>query len=130
MKQRLQIVGDSEWDFEERECPLTPTNMLLVRVVVGKIIDGNRLAEILRNTPVREDQPGWNCVAWVKEALESLANDSKALGTSVTEWDKVRNAAMEYCQQKKDQHRFNAWSNFDMGKTPTYDMLELKETII
>ncbi|EFE44655.1 hypothetical protein TRV_00582 [Trichophyton verrucosum HKI 0517] len=130
VKQRHQIGVGLEWVFEERECPLTPTSMLLVRVIIGKILDMNRLAEILRNTPVREDQPGWNCVAWVKEALESLANDSKALGTSVTEWDKVRNAAMEYCQQKKDQRRFNAWSNFDMNKTPTYNLLELKETII
>ncbi|KAF3893290.1 DNAJ domain containing protein [Trichophyton interdigitale] len=130
VKQRQQLGGGLEWEFEERECPLTPTNMLLVRVIIGKILDRDRLAEIMRNTPVRESQPGWNCVVWVKEALESLANDPKALGTSVTEWDRVRNAAMEYCQQKKDQHRFNAWSNFDMDKAPTYDLLELKETII
>ena len=62
--------------------------MLLIRIVVGKVVDGNRLVEILRNTPIRQGQPGWNCVLWVKEALEMLKVDTKALGTSVVEWKK------------------------------------------
>jgi hypothetical protein len=53
-------------------------------------------------------QPGWNCVFWVKEALEMLKADPKALGTSVVEWEKVRSEAMGYCQRKKDQHRLMA----------------------
>lgn len=80
--------GGSEWRFEERESPLAPTSMLLVRVMVGKVADGNQLVESLRNTPIRQDQPGWNCVAWVKEALEMLKADTKALGTSVIELGK------------------------------------------
>ncbi|KAJ5780060.1 hypothetical protein N7457_005220 [Penicillium paradoxum] len=61
--------------------------------MVGKVADGNRLVKILRNTPIRQGQPGWNCVSWVKEALEMLKDDSKALGTSVVAWEKVRNGA-------------------------------------
>jgi hypothetical protein len=55
---------------------------------------------------------------------------SKALGTNVTDWAKVRNQAMGYCQQKKDQHRFDGQGNFDMRKVPTFDLMELKEIVI
>lgn len=96
-KERPKLGGGSEWFFEERECPLVPTSMLLVRVIVGKVADGNRLVEILRNTPIRQGRPGWNCVSWVKEALEMLKADIKALGTGITEWGKVRSEAMGYC---------------------------------
>ncbi|KKK25449.1 hypothetical protein AOCH_006510 [Aspergillus ochraceoroseus] len=74
-KERPKLGGGSEGHFEERDCPLAPTNMLLVRIVVGKVADGSRLVEILRSTPIRQGQPGWNCVSWVKEALESLEAD-------------------------------------------------------
>ncbi|KAF7714531.1 Uncharacterized protein PECH_008421 [Penicillium ucsense] len=95
--EKIGFSGRSEWCFDERNCPLAPTNMLLVRIMVGKVADGTRLVEIMRNTPIRQGQPGWNCVSWVKEALEMLSVDSKALGTSVIEWEKVRNAGMDYC---------------------------------
>jgi hypothetical protein len=104
--------------------------MLLVRITVGKVEDGNRLVKILRDTPIRQGQLGWNCVAWVKEALETLEVDPKALGTRVTEWEKVRSGAMDYCQRKKDQHRFDGQGNFDMEVAPTYDLIEQKETIV
>ena len=61
--------------------------------------------------------------------MEELKVDPKALGTSVMEWEKVRNQAMDYCQQKKDQHRFDGQGNFDRSKAPTYDLMEQKETI-
>lgn len=128
--ERLEWGGVSKWSFEERQCTLAPTNMLLVRIMTGKVADGNRLVELLRNTPIRQGQPGWNCVSWVKEALEMLKVDPKALGTSVIEWEKVRSVAMDYCQRKKDQHRFDGQGNFDMRKVPTYDLIERKETIV
>jgi len=66
---------------------------------------------------------------WIKEALEGLKVDGKALGTSVTEWNQVRDGAMTYCQRKKDQHRFDGQGNFNMNKTPTYDLMDDRETI-
>jgi hypothetical protein len=102
--------------------------MLLVRIMVGKVADGHRLVEILRGTPIRGGQPGWNCISWVKEALEVLAEE-RALGTSVLDWSRVRDEAMAYCQRKKDQHRFDGQGNFDMKKAATYDLLMEKEII-
>jgi hypothetical protein len=71
----------------------------------------------------------WNCVFWVKEALAKLETDKKALGTNVTEWQKVRDAAMTYCQSKKNQHRFDGKGDQDVGKVPTLDLIEGKETV-
>lgn len=103
--------------------------MLLVRIMIGKVEDKNRLTAILRNTPIKQGQPGWNCVWWVKEALERVKDDGKALGTSVLEWEKVKDGAMCFCQKKKDEHRFDGKGNFDMGRAATYDLIEQKETI-
>ena len=81
---------------------------------------------MLRGTPTRQGDPSWNCVWWVKEALEGLKADGRALGSCVIEWDRVRDGAMTYCQRKKDQHRFDGEGNFDMGKAATYNLMEEK----
>ncbi|RAL17364.1 uncharacterized protein BO97DRAFT_409809 [Aspergillus homomorphus CBS 101889] len=109
-KETIQPEG-SQWRLEERPCGLLMTSMLLVRVMIAKIENRARLAEILRRTPIRQGQAGWNCVSWVKEALERLTAKWKVLGTNVVEWETVRHAAMDYCQQKKNQHRFDGQGN-------------------
>jgi hypothetical protein len=129
-KEKPSPGGGSTWEFEETECNLKATQMLLIRVLIGKVANGPRTVEILRNTPIRQGEPGWNCVGWVKEALETLKADGKALGTSSLEWSTVRDEAMGYCQRKKDQHRFDGKGNFDMSKAPTYDLLKHREIVI
>ncbi|KAL3430688.1 hypothetical protein BDV09DRAFT_199445 [Aspergillus tetrazonus] len=124
-----KVDGGSAWFFEERECLLTPTSMFRVRVMVSKVADGNRLAQILRKIPIRQNLQGWNCVAWVKEALESLSADGTALCTRV-DWETVRTETMEYCQKKTDQNRFDGQGSFDLTKAPTYDSVKRKEIII
>lgn len=94
VKERLKESGGSEWLFEERSTPLAPTNMLLVRVIIGKVKNNERLVNVLRTTPIRQGDSSWNCVVWVKEALEGLKADGKALGTCVIEWNRVRDGAM------------------------------------
>lgn len=128
-KERLTLSG-TEWGFDEQDIPLAPTGMLLVRIMIGKVEDKARLVSVLRNTPIRQGQPGWNCVIWVKEVLEGLKADGKAMGTSVLEWESVRDEAMKYCQRKQDQHRFDGQGSYDSSKAPTYDLVEGKETIV
>ena len=103
--------------------------MLLVRIMIGKVKKMDRLESALRKVPIRQGQMGWNCVGWVKEALEALNADGKALGTSVTEWQAVRDGAMQYVQRKKAEHRFDGRGNFNMRYAATYDMLDGKETV-
>jgi hypothetical protein len=109
---------------------MAPTAMILVRVVVGKIENMDRLISVMESVPVRGNQPGWNCVEWLREALALLGKDKRALGTSVTEWQTVRDAAMEYVATKAAQHRFDGKAKpgqFDPSKVATYDLLEKKE---
>jgi hypothetical protein len=128
-KERLTLSG-TEWFFDEQDIPLVPTGMLLVRIMIGKVEDKVRLVSVLRNTPIRQGQPGWNCVIWVKEVLEGLKADGKAMGTSVLEWESVRDEAMKYCQRKQDQHRFDGQGSYDLNKAPTYDLVEGKEMVV
>lgn len=122
-----------EWFFEECKCDLLPTIKMLVRILVAKVENIQRLEQILRTTPIRHEEAGWNCVFWVREALEKLKADKEALGTSVVEWATVRDTAMKYCQDKIDQHRFDSFGGFggfDEEKIPTYDLIEEVETIL
>jgi hypothetical protein len=106
--------------------------MLLVRVLIGKVTNMQRLESILQDIPVRQGDPAWNCVIWVKQALEKLQADGKAVGTSRLDWPRVRDAAMKYVQDNKDQHRFDGRApqgKFDMKKAATFDLLEGREVI-
>lgn len=128
-KERLIGPQQVQWQFEERSISMAPSQMLLVRILVAKVMDESLVFEILRNIPIRQDTPDWNCVWWVAEALVKLGQDGRALGTSVLEWNTVKTAAMQYCQSKIDQHRFDGQASFDMSKTATYDLIKRKETI-
>lgn len=44
------------------------------------------------------------------------------------EWNKVRDGDMRYRQRNKDEHRFDGEGNFDTGKAPTYNLIEVQET--
>ncbi|KAK6603900.1 hypothetical protein H4I95_05803 [Botrytis cinerea] len=105
------------------------TQMLLVRVMVAKIENYDRMLQILRAIPIRSKDEGWNCVGWVREALVELQNDGKTLGTAVIEWTTVRDAAMNYYQKKKDEHRFDGVVEWKTTKVATFDLIDGKEII-
>ena len=119
----------SQWVFEELSASMMTTKMILVRILIAKVEDTEKLAQLLRKIPIRQGEPGWNCVLWVKEALSELEKSNKIIGTSVIEWKAVRDAAMEYCQQKRDQHRFDGKGEFDTSRVSTFDLIQKKETI-
>lgn len=110
--------------FEERDINMTPTAMILVRVVVAKIVDQQRMENILRrNVPIRTGNPSWSCVAWVKEAYETLMADGGVSGTHAPNWQTVRDAAMWYAGYKARMHRFDGRGQFDVTKVATLDIL-------
>lgn len=119
----------SSWTFEELQSSMEATSQLLVRIVVGKIVNQEKVFTILRNVPVVQNDPAWNCVTWVKEALAALQKDAHAIGTSRLDWSTVRNEAISYCGNKIKNHRFDGKGNYDINKPATYDLLEGKETM-
>ena len=108
---------------------MTATNMILVRVMIGKIKEPQNLAAKLRQVPVVNEIPSWNCVNWLQSALVLTAQDTSLMGTSILNWETVKNAAMKYCERKVAQGRFRGEGDFDTSKVPTFDLLQGKETI-
>lgn len=100
--------------------------MVLVRIVIGIVPDVNSLFEGLRSVPVGSG-PLFDCEDLVEMAYELVGRDSKALGTRVVGWHRIRKAAMEYCQAKRDEKRFDISFPGDKSKVPTWDMLTRKE---
>ncbi|KEQ96750.1 hypothetical protein AUEXF2481DRAFT_610926 [Aureobasidium subglaciale EXF-2481] len=103
------------------------TNAILIRVLVGKIEDRERLLSILCRVEVVQKDPNWNCVVWVMQAWRNLQDDGLATGIAVLEWKTVRDAAMAFCQRKHDEHRFDIGGQFPIsGVPPTYGLLTSK----
>ena len=106
-------------------------SMLLVRIVVAKITNLERLEAVFRDIPIRRQESGYNCITWVQEALEAAMKDDGALGTRVENWDSVRDQAMRYVAEKKAHHRFDGLSKErHVSRPATWDMLQDKETLV
>jgi hypothetical protein len=42
---------------------MMPTQMILVRALIAKVEHSERLAQLVRQIPIRQGQEGWNCVS-------------------------------------------------------------------
>lgn len=121
------------WEFVEQTTPPSE-DILLARVLIGKVKSVPRLETVLRAVPIRAgQQPGWNCVSWVQDALEGLAADAGAMGASSNlDWTAVRGAAMKYVDQKAAEHRYDGRApvgQFDMARPATFDLVLGKEVV-
>lgn len=99
-KDRVTDGLQTVWEYSEQDIGMASTFFLLVRVQVAKVKSGYDLAAAFKSVPIKSDQPGWNCVDWVREALEAADKDKKTLGTSTLEWQTVRDTAMWYVEKK------------------------------
>jgi hypothetical protein len=70
--------------FENVEASIQTTSMILIRTTVAKILKLSRWEMILKAIPVVKNDSTWNCITWVKNALEEL-HKSGCLGTHQTE---------------------------------------------
>ncbi|KIV97164.1 hypothetical protein PV10_00946 [Exophiala mesophila] len=69
------------WHYAELELPnVQNTNTLLVRVIIAKVENLQRLLTILRGIPVIQNDPNWRCHSWCANALAAIAADGTAVG--------------------------------------------------
>ncbi|KAJ6133823.1 hypothetical protein N7523_000145 [Penicillium sp. IBT 18751x] len=125
------------WQLVEETTSLLPgTTMVLVRVMIGKIIDKERLLSVLRETPVRAHEPRpahqiYTCAVWVQEALESIKQDGRAMGTSVLDWNSIRDTAMWFVKHHVERTNSDRGTKRDGGynlnKVATWDSLDERE---
>lgn len=66
-----------KWLFNKDNMPLTPTNMLLVHVITGRIKRNKQLINGLWSMSIRPGNLSWDCVIWVKKVLDELKVDRK-----------------------------------------------------
>lgn len=102
----------------------------LGRVMVGKILDVDRMERVLRDLPLKQGDPKWTCRSWICDALSALA-DSGAIGTSVDlkDWSEIEVTCRRFANGKVEQGRFRAGTRANVSVLPTYDMLQEKETV-
>lgn len=76
------------FQYEERKIWLTAVDSILVRLVLAKVVETDRLLDVLRGTRVKKhgDAGGWNCVHWTRDALERLMEEDGVLGARVLDW--------------------------------------------
>ncbi|KAJ4322383.1 hypothetical protein N0V84_004854 [Fusarium piperis] len=126
----VQMVDDTPemmWKYSEQDIPTGWTSKLLVRIYVGEVKSMTQVHSTLQNTPLQPDAAGWNCFQWVKDAFMAVAKDGEALGEAVTDWQAVRDKAMEYVEGKIKAGRFELCRDFEHDDVPTWDMLGNKE---
>ena len=121
--------GQHVWQYEALDIPLRQTSMLLARIMIGKVVDGSRLARVLEQVPLVQKEPRWTCRIWVPDAIAALEADGKCLGTRITEWQKVEQKSNAYVARKREQRRYDGSGTWEPGTVPTYDLLEEKEVI-
>ncbi|KAJ4208534.1 hypothetical protein NW767_001641 [Fusarium falciforme] len=115
------------WKYCEQDIPTGWTSQLLVRVLIGEVKSMDRVNFIFHNTPLKHDTEGWNCVKWVEDAFTTIMQDENALGEAVTDWDAIRDKAMEYVDAKIKSGRFELCRDFENDEVPTWDMVGNKE---
>lgn len=128
-KDNPKIPGIARWNYEKKVMTAIATPNLLARIIIAKVVDPARIEIILSGIPLSQEDPDWNCVVWVKDALTALDVDNKALGTRQLEWKVVRDKALLYVKQKKDAGRYKIESKEDPKKPPTYDLLSGSELL-
>ena len=115
------------WIYEEAQVQdVRNTLTLLARIVIGKITDEARLIEIVRSTPVAQDDPNWRCRTWVADVLARVARDGGAVGTADLSWPRIERVARDYVGRKTAEGRYGTGSDMEKPK-PTWDMLEKRE---
>lgn len=129
MRYRVNNTPTQDWKYEEVELgSVRSTNTLLARVLIAKIEDHPRLVDLLRKFPVVQNDSSWRCRSWIASALDALAKDGKAVGTSELEWRKVEDTARQYVAQKTAAGRYRRAEDLLKPK-PTWDMLENREVV-
>ncbi|KAM7197509.1 hypothetical protein V8F20_006654 [Naviculisporaceae sp. PSN 640] len=113
----------TNWAFEARKIHMAPTAMILVRVVIAKIEDYDRLLEILASVPMRPEDDDFSCVSWMRDCLKVLEEDTTgalSAKSKILDFDVIKPAVLEYVERKKAQHRFDGKVNVDEQVAPMW----------
>lgn len=117
------------WLYEEVSLAnVQNTISLLARILIAKIEDEKRLVQIIRDTPLVQNDPEWRCRTWVADVLRRIAEDGKAVGTAELDWHAVEAKGRSYVAAKMAAGRYATEARLRVPK-PTWDMIQKKELL-
>ena len=96
--------------------------------MIAKIIDEERLVDIIRNTRIVQNDPDWRCRSWVAACLATIEQDGQCVGTAQLDWSKIEPKARNYVAEKTAAGKYGSGADMQLPK-PTFDMLEDREII-
>jgi hypothetical protein len=85
--------NQTHWIYEEIHVSARGTPKLLSQIYIGDIIDDERLFEILRDVPIKQEK-GWNCVDWETEAIKMDWEDGLLQGGKLNRLDLLKSKAL------------------------------------
>ncbi|TID26769.1 hypothetical protein E2P81_ATG01232 [Venturia nashicola] len=93
-------LDTTAWYYEEIKVPIGDTPKLLCQKYIGDIINLEAALETLRDIPLRQGDPEWNCVLWVQDALEVLRGEYGGTKFEAElEWLALREEVMEAARE-------------------------------
>jgi hypothetical protein len=95
------------WYYEEAHVAAKGTSKLLATIPVGEVVDMDKMLEILRDIPIQQGDVEWNCVSWMKMAVDELSHDGTALEIHDLgkDWQSLRDSAIWAADQKANQYQ-------------------------
>ena len=120
------------WRYETIDIPsFTSDPALLVLITIGKIlVPRERISEILSGVPIYQVEDGdlgkgFDCVEWVRLAVERLWEDRAVSRCQERGWEEVKGEAIAFVERKKADGRFEAGWAGDRS-VPVLDLVERK----
>lgn len=119
------------WRYQDVSVRVIATTQSLARIRIGKILDEDKVRQIVAEVPVVQRDPNWRCRQWVIDAIRALAASSGVVGRSVDlgNWQAIEDTAKRYANEKIEAGRFRMEGDWDMSLIPTFDMMTGKELI-
>ncbi|KAK2606720.1 hypothetical protein N8I77_005451 [Diaporthe amygdali] len=118
------------------------TAQLLARVAIAKIVDEERLINILERVPVNPPnwsgkangrEPRWTCRLWVIAALNAIKADGEAVGTNVLDNidgpGGIIETTKEFVARQIENRRYGSGTDA-MAPKPLLDMMTGKESYL
>ncbi|KAH8907734.1 hypothetical protein BR93DRAFT_967612 [Coniochaeta sp. PMI_546] len=126
---RLEVAQDcwhGRWIMQrhyEINLKNTGTDML-VRMLVAKIVDKQKMYNVLYGVPVHEDSETYRNKSWLFEALTALRDSEGVVSeSSRLDWMEVRDVILSFVNKMSGQGRFEGHQDMNLAK-PAFDLLE------
>jgi len=90
--------AETAWIYEEINVDASGTPKLLAQILIGDIIDTESLLELIRDLPFVRETEGWNCVGWLKSAVDAIElakyGEVVSKNSGQHSWLQLRNLAL------------------------------------